>query len=110
MDRPTSGAVTVGDTRLDSASSGKMRHVRRNVVGYLFQRPSDNFVSYLTVGEHLRVASGRRPRGGAEHDLETLLNTLGIAHRVDNLPFELSVGDQQRAAFVQMRAAGPGRV
>ncbi|MGH2807150.1 MAG: ABC transporter ATP-binding protein [Actinomycetota bacterium] len=106
MDRPTSGAVTVGDTRLDSASSGKMRHVRRNVVGYLFQRPSDNFVSYLTVGEHLRVASGRRARGGAEHDLDELLGELGIAHRVDHLPFELSGGEQQRAAFAQMLAAG----
>jgi putative ABC transport system ATP-binding protein len=106
MDRPTSGAVTVGDARLDSASSGKMRHVRRNVVGYLFQRPSDNFVSYLTVGEHLRVASGRRPRGGAEHDLDELLTELGIAHRVGHLPFELSGGEQQRAAFAQMLAAG----
>ena len=105
MDRPTSGVVRLGDIRIDSASSGKLRHLRRQSVGYLFQRPSDNFVSYLTVGEHLRVARGRRG-GPAEPDPLELLRDLGIADRVDHLPAELSGGEQQRAAFAQILAAG----
>ena len=107
MDRPTSGAVLLGDTRVDSASSGTLRHLRRTRVGYLFQRPSDNFVSYLTVGEHLRVARGRAK---SEHDPGELLQELGIAHRVDHLPAELSGGEQQRAAFAQILSAGSNMI
>lgn len=109
MDRPTSGAVLLGDTRVDSASSGTLRHLRRNRVGYLFQRPSDNFVSYLTVREHLRVARGR---GGTEmtHGPGELLQDLGIAHRIDHLPAELSGGEQQRAAFAQILSAGSNMI
>lgn len=105
MDRPTSGAVRLGETRVDSATSGTLRHLRRDVVGYLFQRPSDNFVSYLTVGEHLRVARARG-KGTFDHDPNELLDELGIAHRIDHLPSELSGGEQQRAAFAQILAAG----
>ena len=105
MDRPTSGEVRVGDMRVDKASTGRLRHLRRNRVGYLFQRPSDNFISYLTVGEHLRVAGGRGSRAG-DHDPDEVLRELGIVHRIDHLPAELSGGEQQRAAFAQILAAG----
>ncbi|MDQ3939744.1 MAG: ATP-binding cassette domain-containing protein [Actinomycetota bacterium] len=104
LDRPTSGLVRLEDARIDSASGHVLRHLRRHSVGYLFQRPSDNFVSYLTVGEHLRLARGASQ--DPEHDPSDLLQELGIAHRAEHLPSELSGGEQQRAAFAQMLVAG----
>ena len=105
MDRPTSGNIEIESTRVDAASSGALRKLRRDKVGYVFQRPSDNFVSYLTVAEHMAVAE---KRGGEQRlDPSRLLEDLGIGHRVGWLPYELSGGEQQRAAFAQILVGGP---
>src|SRR5712691_10319010 len=65
LDRPTAGRVRVAAVEVESASSRALRRLRRETVGYLFQRPSDNFVSFLCVGDHLKLW---RPRGGG-HEL-----------------------------------------
>ncbi len=105
MDRPTSGTIEIEGTRVDVASSRTLRRLRRDAVGYVFQRPSDNFVSYLTVAEHMRVAERRA--SVARFDAERLLGDLGIGQRIDWLPYELSGGEQQRAAFAQILVGGP---
>ena len=105
LDRPTSGTLVVEGTSVHDASARALRRFRRATVGYLFQRPSDNFLPHLTVGEHLRLARGlthRPPRIGQE----TLLSTLGIAGRIDHLPSELSGGEQQRAAIAEVLMGG----
>jgi putative ABC transport system ATP-binding protein len=98
IDRATSGQVWVDGRDVARSSAHGLRRLRRDVVGYVFQRPSDNFLPNLTIGEHLRLAGGR-------HD-DPVLDALGIAHRVDHLPDELSGGEQQRAAFAQAVVAG----
>ena len=105
LDRPTSGTLVVEGTSVHDASARTLRRFRRATVGYLFQRPSDNFLPHLTVGEHLRLARGlthRPPR----IDQEELLSTLGIEERVDHLPSELSGGEQQRAAIAEVLMGG----
>jgi putative ABC transport system ATP-binding protein len=98
IDRATSGQVWVEDRDVARATARGLRRLRRDVVGYVFQRPSDNFLPNLTIGEHLRLV------GGAADD--PVLGELGIAHRVDHLPDELSGGEQQRAAFAQAAVVG----
>jgi ABC-type lipoprotein export system ATPase subunit len=99
MDRPSSGTVVVAGITVGRASSRARRRMRRHTVGYVFQRPSDNFLPHLTVGEHLdRVAmDGRADR---------VVEALGIAGRVDHRAVELSGGEQQRAAFAQALVSG----
>ena len=105
LDRPDGGTLVVEGTEVHDASARTLRRFRRSTVGYLFQRPSDNFLPHLTVGEHLRLARGlthRPPR--IEQD--ELLSTLGIEHRVDHLASELSGGEQQRAAIAEVLVGG----
>jgi putative ABC transport system ATP-binding protein len=105
MDRPSAGSIQVGRMPLESASSRQLRALRRQRVGYVFQRPSDNFIPYLTVGEHLQLAA----QGSAAPpwvDMHRLLDELGVGHRMDHLPAELSGGEQQRAAFAQALVGG----
>ena len=105
LDRPDGGTLFVEGTGVHHASARTLRRFRRSTVGYLFQRPSDNFLPHLTVGEHLRLARGlthRPPR----IDQDRLLSTLGIEHRVDHLPSELSGGEQQRAAIAEVLMGG----
>lgn len=105
LDRPTSGSLHVGETAVDRATSRSLRRMRRTTVGYLFQRPSDNFLPHLTVEEHLRIAERAAP-GPAAMDRGELLEILGIAQRVDHLPSELSGGEQQRAAIAEVLVSG----
>jgi len=106
MDRPTAGSVRVGSHELSGLRPGRLRRIRRQLLGYVFQRPADNLIPYLTVSEHLRLSARirgmRRDRGADE-----LLEALGIAHRRSHLPRQLSGGEQQRLAFAQAVVGTP---
>jgi putative ABC transport system ATP-binding protein len=108
LDRPTSGRVEVEGVRIESAPERTLRSLRRLAVGYVFQRPSDNFFPHLTVGEHLRLAARRG--NGSDVDAAGVVERLGIAHRVGHLPGELSGGEQQRAAFAQVLVGGAATI
>jgi putative ABC transport system ATP-binding protein len=105
LDRPTAGQVTVADVRLSGLSVGRLRRLRRRLLGYVFQRPADNLVPYLTVAEHLELAARlRRTPGDRDGDL---LELLGLAHRRRHLPRQLSGGEQQRLAFARAVVGDP---
>lgn len=109
MDRPTHGGVEVQGAQVKQASGGALRRLRRHRVGYVFQRPSDNLLPYLTVEQHLRLASRRRS-GGPAIDADELVRRLGVGHRLRHLPVALSGGEQQRVAFAQSVLAGASLV
>jgi putative ABC transport system ATP-binding protein len=108
LDRAEQGAVYVEALELGSLSRRALRTRVRNLVGYVFQKPADNFVSYLTVSEHLELA-GRRS-GTTPAEAVSVLERLGIAHRAGHLPHQLSGGEQQRAAFAQVLVSGASLV
>jgi putative ABC transport system ATP-binding protein len=104
LDRPTSGSITVEGTGVHRASGRALRRLRRNTIGYVFQRPSDNFLPYLTVEDHLRRTARE------DLDVDEVVDRLGIGHRLGHLPGELSGGEQQRAAIAQVLVGGAGIV
>lgn len=103
IDLPDAGSISVRNVELTAVSASRLRSLRRRVVGYVFQRPSDNFIPYLTLGEHIRLAAGRREVAVPE---EEILARLSLGQRVNHYPHELSGGEQQRGAFAQVVAAG----
>jgi putative ABC transport system ATP-binding protein len=107
MDKATAGSVVVGDTELGGLSPSELHRLRRRLVGYVFQRPSDNLMPHMTVGEHLATAASRRSYTGAA---EELLDQLGVGHRRGHKPSELSGGEQQRVAFAQALMRNPAVV
>jgi putative ABC transport system ATP-binding protein len=109
LDRPTAGGVRVGGRDLAGLRWGQLDRFRRRSIGYVFQRPSDNLVSHLTVAAHLRLAARiRRPFG--RHRFDDLLEQLGLGPHRDRLPRELSGGEQQRVAFAQAVVGNPAIV
>ena len=105
LDRPTRGTVEVGDVVVSALGRRDRRRVRRAKLAHVFQRASDNLISYLTVAEHLEMSAQLRGRTGA--DIPGLLDALGLAYRRDNLPHQLSGGEQQRVAFGQAAIGAP---
>ncbi len=108
LDKPTSGGAWMGGISLGGARPGALRSLRRHVVGYVFQRPSDNFFPQLTVAQHLELSMGA-VRGRVRRSQpapDRVLGVLGLSDRVDHLPSQLSGGEQQRAAFAQILFSG----
>ena len=95
LDRPSAGSLVVEGRDVGRGSARARRRLRRDLVGYVYQRPSDNFLAHLTVGEHLSLA-GRARSGASNHlDPDRLLDLLDIGDRIDHLPSELSGGEQR---------------
>ena len=111
LDRPTAGQVRVGESELSTLPPARLRKYRRRVVSYVFQRPSDNLISYLNVEQHMLLA-GRLRGGQREHAAEgkQLLEMLQIDHRLHHKPHQLSGGEQQRLAFAQAIVGAPALV
>ena len=108
IDRPTAGQVRVGDVDVSTLGAARRRGVRRRLIGYMFQRPSDNLISYLTAEEHLGMAA--RLRGKADGDARELLERLGLGGRADHRPAQLSGGEQQRLALASAVIGSPALV
>ncbi|MFL5881951.1 MAG: ABC transporter ATP-binding protein [Actinomycetota bacterium] len=105
LDRPSAGQIQIGGVRLSGLSLTGLRRVRRRLLGYVFQRPADNLISYLSVAEHLQLAA--RLRGVRHPNDGELLELLGLADRRHHLPHQLSGGEQQRLAFARAVVGNP---
>ena len=109
VDRPTAGSVRIGGVEVAAMGARGRRRVRRELVGYVFQQPSDNLLPYLTAREQLQLAARLRGRVGAGEG-ERLLAVLGLAQRAEHRPEQLSGGEQQRLAFAAAVVGGPALV
>jgi putative ABC transport system ATP-binding protein len=106
LDRPTAGSVSIGGRETAGMSQRDLHALRRHMVGYVFQRPSDNLIPYLTVREQLEHAA--RLRGSAAGSrIDDILERLGLTHHLGHRPHQLSGGEQQRVAFAQAVVGDP---
>jgi putative ABC transport system ATP-binding protein len=106
VDPPTAGQVHVGGVEASALSKARRRRIRRERIGYVFQRPSDNLIPYLTTEQHMAVSGRIRGSDDRQASLE-LLRLLGLIDRVDHRPEQLSGGEQQRLAFATAVAGDP---
>jgi ABC-type lipoprotein export system ATPase subunit len=109
VDRPTAGQVRVGRAEVSAMTSRKRRAIRRRSVGYLFQRPSDNLVPYLTAIQQIELSARLRGQPDGE-EAANLLRTVGLAGRERHLPHQLSGGEQQRVAVAAAVVGSPALV
>ena len=105
LDVPTDGEVTVCGTALSRLGPRARRRLRRSDVAFLYQKPSDNLVSYLTAEQHLRMSA--EMRGARDVDARAALDVVGIGHAGRRRPHELSGGEQQRLAVAQAIVVPP---
>lgn len=98
VDRPTTGAVLVEGTDVATLRVRQRRGLRRSSVSYMFQNPIDNLVDYLPAREQVKLASRLRGIRTGSDEIERLLRVLGLDHRLQHTPHQLSGGEQQRLA------------
>ena len=97
----TSGDVRVPGEDLGRLSARKKTLFRREKVGFIFQQ--FNLLPSLTAAENAavpRLIAGKNRRQAVERARE-LLAGMGMGHRSDAYPREMSGGEQQRAAIAR---------
>ena len=101
IDRPSSGAVTVGGTDVTSLSEGALAKWRSRHVGFIFQ--FYNLIPVLTAVENVELPlllanlSKKQRRDRAF----TALGVVGLADRAKHYPRQLSGGQEQRVAIAR---------
>jgi len=102
LDRPTSGSVFFRDRDLSKASDRELTEYRRRHVGFVFQ--FYNLMPSLTARENVALVTeiSRDPLSPAE-----ALEMVGLGHRLDHFPSQLSGGEQQRVAVARAIAKRP---
>jgi putative ABC transport system ATP-binding protein len=102
LDLPTAGRVMYGDQDLTTADEAALTAYRRFHVGFVFQ--FYNLIPSLTARENVALVTEI-----VEHPMtpEDALGLVGLGHRLDHFPAQLSGGEQQRVAIARAIAKQP---
>jgi putative ABC transport system ATP-binding protein len=105
LERPTGGSVHVGGENLSDLDEDALARFRRKKVGIVFQAfhliPTMNALENVAVP--LEFAGATNAFDRARQSLERV----GLGHRLDHYPSQLSGGEQQRVALARAFAPGP---
>ena len=102
MDSCTSGLILVDGARVSDYNAKQLTGYRRHDIGFVFQ--FYNLVQNLTALENVELAAQI-----CDDPLDTreVLEHVGLGHRLDNFPAQLSGGEQQRVAIARALAKNP---
>ena len=102
LDIPTSGEVIYQTRNLTAAGEAALTAYRRTHVGFVFQ--FYNLIPSLTARENVALVTEI-----VEHPMtaEQALGLVGLEHRLDHFPAQLSGGEQQRVAIARAIAKRP---
>ena len=105
LDEPTAGGVWIRGNSLKDMTEDERTIFRRRNIGFVFQQY--NLIPVINVYENIVLPLRL---DGAEIDealLEDIVRTLKIGEKLENLPEELSGGEQQRVAIARALMVKP---
>ena len=106
LDSPSEGAIVLGgDQDITVMSEAQRAKLRGEMVGFVFQ--TFQLLSSLTALENVMLPGELRSDPQAEDNAKKLLDRVGLGHRLQHYPRQLSGGEQQRVAIARAFASNP---
>lgn len=99
VDQPTEGKVLVEECDITKMNRTQAAIFRRRKVGLVYQ--FYNLIPTLTIRKNILMPLSLDKRRPDEAYFEKVVQSLGIADKMDSLPSQLSGGQQQRAAIAR---------
>lgn len=99
LDAPTSGTITLQGENLGSLTESKAAAFRNQHIGFVFQDHA--LLPQCTVLENVLVPTLVAPEGPYQTRAKSLLDRVGLSHRLDHFPSQLSGGEKQRVAIAR---------
>lgn len=107
LDLPTEGSYLLENVDITELKDQEMSRIRNHHFGFVFQ--SYNLFPELTALENVMVPLmyAQKPVKERRERALTLLESMGLSHRVNHYPAQLSGGEQQRVAIARALANEP---
>ncbi|MCK5332507.1 ABC transporter ATP-binding protein [Candidatus Parcubacteria bacterium] len=108
LDKPTSGKYYFEDQDTSKLDEDKLAEFRNEKIGFIFQ--SYNLLQRTSVLDNVLLPATYFVGGDlkkAEREARKLLKRVGLGHRIDHRPNQLSGGEQQRVAIVRSLVNNP---
>ena len=99
LERPTSGKIYFQDHEITKLSEDEVSKIRKKNIGIIFQ--SFYLIPNYTALENVTLILELNKFKNPEKEAKSLLDRFGLKHRLNNLPSQLSGGEQQRLAIAR---------
>ena len=107
LDRPTSGEYFLGGPPVSTLGDRELSRIRNRSIGFVFQ--AFHLIPQLSVQENVEtpLLYGSVPETEWRERARACLDRVGLSHRAEHRPSELSGGEAQRAAVARALVAEP---
>lgn len=109
LDKPDSGEIIVGNSRITELSRDKLAEIRANKIGFIFQ--SFNLIPVMNIYENiefpLHIKSEKLTAKEREFRIMKLIDEVGLREYIKHKPDELSGGQRQRVAIARALVTNP---